>query len=277
LLFDAGTWQPPEDCYKLPGPLRLRVFRNNRGVIVYGIAVSGRRVAELVTVLGMAWVIKNVPTIARQLALVAQTGELAAVGARGASLARGALATAGAVTEAGAATGGGALATAGVTAEAGAVGGGTLAGAGAVATVALPVIVMAGVWLGLGAGYAAARKEARNENAARGFSYGFVMAVLGWSWSQAVERFGQFSATPTPEDEALRVIRANAFNRGLRAGFQAGANLADSDRTAYQDAIKEQARINTNTHPPRAWTRRTQIDYVIDLAAAARKHFLRPE
>ncbi len=69
-------------------------------------------------------------------------------------------------------------------------GGGLIAtGSGAaVVAGALPVVTMVGVFVALGAGYAEARQMAKNENFKSGFSQGFVMAVLDWTWIQAASR-----------------------------------------------------------------------------------------
>jgi hypothetical protein len=173
----------------------------------------------------------------------------------------------GTTAAAGAATGG---AAAGEATAAGAIAGG---GAGAVVAVALPVIAMVGVFVALGAGYAEARAAARNESTMSGFSQGFVMGLLGWQWHQARDRFGVWSATPTPADEAIGYIKANAYNGGLRAGFEAGSKLSPDIKKAYLHEIRKLAGRRGTT----SWSRLDQISYVIDLAAVARVHFLRPE
>jgi hypothetical protein len=155
------------------------------------------------------------------------------------------------------------------TAAAGIAGG----GAGAVAAGALPVIAMVGVFLALGAGYAEARAAVRNESTISGFSQGFVMGLLGWEWHHAVERFGVRSATPTPWDEALGLIKANAYNGGMRAGFEAESKLSSDEKKAYLREIRTLAGPRQAT----SWRRVDQISYVIELAAVARVHFLRPE
>ena len=170
----------------------------------------------------------------------------------------------GATATAGAATGG-AAAT-----EATVIAGG---GAGAVVAVALPVIAMVGVFMALGAGYAEARAAVRNESTMSGFSQGFVMGLLGWEWRHAVDRFGVRSATPTPFDEALGYIKANAYNGGMRAGFEAASKLSPDMKKAYLREIRKLAGPRGTTN----WSRLDQISYVIELGAVARVHFLRPE
>jgi hypothetical protein len=146
-------------------------------------------------------------------------------------------------------------------------------GAGAVVAVALPVIAMVGVFMALGAGYAEARAAVRNESTMSGFSQGFVMGLLGWEWRHAVDRFGVRSATPTPFDEALGYIKANAYNGGMRAGFEAASKLSPDMKKAYLREIRKLAGPRGTTN----WSRLDQISYVIELGAVARVHFLRPE
>jgi len=166
---------------------------------------------------------------------------------------------------------GGATATAGAaTTEATVIAGG---GAGAVVAVALPVITMVGVFVALGAGYAEARAAVRSESTTSGFSQGFVMALLGWEWHHAVDRFGVRYATPTPVDEALGYIKANAYNGGMRAGFEAGSKLSPDMKKAYLREIRKFAGPWGTT----SWSRLDQISYVIELGAIALAHFLRPE
>jgi hypothetical protein len=156
-------------------------------------------------------------------------------------------------------------------------GGGTAAvaggGATALAAGALPVLGMAGVFVALGSGYAQAREAVRNDYTASGFSQGFVMGLLGWEWRHAADRFGVRSVTPDPWDEALGYIRVNAYNRGLRAGYFAGAGLAADQKKAYLSAIRK----FTGRRATTSWSREDQKSYVIELAAVARTHFLKPE
>ena len=158
----------------------------------------------------------------------------------------------------------------GATAAGGAIAGG---GATAIAAGALPVLAMAGVFVALGSGYAEARAAVRNDYTASGFSQGFVMGLLGWDWHHAVDRFGVRFVIPNPMDEALGVIRVNAYNAGLRAGYFAGAGLPADQKKAYLRAIRKFAGRRDST----TWSRADQISYVIELGAVARLHILKPE
>ena len=135
------------------------------------------------------------------------------------------------------------------------------------------MIAMVGVFMALGAGYAEARAAVRNESTMSGFSQGFVMGLLGWEWHHAVDRFGVRSATDTPSDEALGYIQANAYNGGMRAGFEAGSKLSPDMKKAYLSKIRKLAGPRGTTR----WSCLHQISYVIDLGAVARVHVLRPE
>jgi hypothetical protein len=179
-------------------------------------------------------------------------------------------------TAAGGGAAGGATAAGGTTAAGGGTAvGGSIAGggAGAVAAGALPVLAMAGVFMALGSGYAEARQIVKNEETISGFSHGFAMGLLGWEWSQAVDRFWVWSARDNPMDETLGYIAANAYNRGLKAGFKKARELPDDVRKLYLRGL----RSIVGPRDTQAWTRLEQIDYVIQLGAAARMNFLRPE
>jgi len=273
LQFSTGRWSPLGDCYTLYGPLRLHVLRNNAGVIVYRIEVSARDVAALATVVSTAWLARYAPAIARGLA----QGTLGLEAAATQTALRGSLAvstTTGATGGTTAATAGAVEATAAAEVATGEVAlTGLGAGAGAIAAGAVPVLAMVGVFVALGAGYAEARAAAKNEGTASGFSQGFVMGILGWEWHQAVDRFGKFSASQTPMDEAVGFIAANAYNWGLRKGHKAGAALSLEEKHSYLRALRRWS----GSRAPARWTRLEQIDYVIDLAAAVRLHLLREE
>jgi hypothetical protein len=172
----------------------------------------------------------------------------------------------------GAVGGGGGAAGAGVVEGASVLGG----GAGAVVAGAVPVIAMVGVFLALGSGYAAAREAVRNENTVSGVSQGFVMGLLDWTWRQAVDRFGRRSVIRiNAMDEATDVIRVNAYNRGLRAGYDFAATLSADEKKAYLSRIRKFGGIRV----PKNWNRNrdAQISYVIELAAAALRSFLKRE
>jgi Domain of unknown function (DUF4157) len=174
--------------------------------------------------------------------------------------------------------GGGGGAAGGGAAGAGAVEGASVlgGGAGAVVAGAVPVIAMVGVFVALGSGYAAAREAVRNENTVSGLSQGFVMGLLGWEWRHVVDRFGRWSVIRiNAMDEATDVIRVNAYNRGLRAGYDFAATLSADEKKAYLSRIRKFGGIRV----PKNWNRNrdAQISYVIELAAAALRSFLKRE
>jgi hypothetical protein len=128
---------------------------------------------------------------------------------------------------------------------------------------------MAGVFAALGSGYAAAREIARDENTKLGFSEGFVMGLLGWEWHHARDRFGRFGLLRVYHtDEALNVIRVNAYNGGLKAGYVAAAALSDSAKKTYLSKIRKMARSAQAGN----WDRNDQISYVIELATAGLRY-----
>ena len=170
--------------------------------------------------------------------------------------------------------GGGGGAAGGGAAGAGAVEGASVlgGGAGAVVAGALPVLTMVGVFVALGSGYYAAREAVKNENTVSGLSQGFVMGLLNWTWGQARELFGRWSVLRiNAMDEATDVIRVNAYNRGLRTGYDFAATLSAAEKKAYLRQIRKFGGIRV----PKNWNRETQISYVIDLAAAALRSFLK--
>ena len=73
--------------------------------------------------------------------------------------------------------------------------------------------------------------------------------------------------------EATDVIRVNAYNRGLRAGYDFAATLSADVKKAYLRQIRKFGGIRV----PKNWNRDAQISYVIDLAAAAVRSFLKRE
>jgi len=172
--------------------------------------------------------------------------------------------------------GGGGGAAGGGAAGAGAVEGASVlgGGAGAVVAGAVPVLTMVGVFVALGSGYYAARQTVKNENTVSGLSQGFVMGLLDWTWGQARDRFGRWSVIRiNAMDEATDVIRVNAYNRGLRAGYDFAATLSADEKKAYLRQIRKFGGIRV----PKSWSRDDQISYVIALAAAALRSFLKRE
>jgi hypothetical protein len=143
-----------------------------------------------------------------------------------------------------------------------------------VGVAALPVVAMAGVFVALGSGYAAARAIVANENTASGFTQGFVTGILGWEWRHAADRFGRAFLRINRMDGATDVIRVNSYHGGLKAGWAAGSALDGDARKAYLRKLRTLGSV----HGPKAWStnrnvaRNEQISYVIALAAAGRRY-----
>jgi hypothetical protein len=140
---------------------------------------------------------------------------------------------------------------------------------GAVAAGALPVIVMVGVFVALGAGYEQARELARAEESASGFSQGFVMGILGWEWRHVVDRFYRHGVIRINQsDEELNVIRVKSYDTGLKSGFLLGSFLPEEVQRAFVSGLRKLA-----GHPSAGqWTRNDQISLVISLATAYRRY-----
>jgi hypothetical protein len=135
-------------------------------------------------------------------------------------------------------------------------------------TAGVPIAVWIGVFAAMGAPYAEAKALVKNENFQSGFSQGFVMGLLKWSWDNAISRFGKFSPGQTNVmDQSLSFIAANAYNEGLRSGFMHGRILDDATKKALLSRLKSQS---PGTRAGQ-WNRDDQISYVIELASAGRR------
>ena len=136
-------------------------------------------------------------------------------------------------------------------------------------TLGVPLAVWVGVFAAMGAPYLEARNLVRNENFQSGFSQGFVTGLLKWEWRQTVSRFFKFSpGQMNPFDESLSYIAANARNEGLRAGYVHACGLNEVGRKAILSRLRSLSPSTKAGH----WDRLDQISYVIDLAAAGRRH-----
>jgi hypothetical protein len=151
---------------------------------------------------------------------------------------------------------------------------GGMAGVGAIAAGAIPVVTMAGVFVALGAGYYEARQIAHNNGALSGFSHGFTAGVLKWEWGHVTIHFLKRNAGTNAFDQATAVAGANGYNKGLVAGFAAGSGLPENTRKAYRIQLRKLAGITSDG----AWSknpneaRLQQRNYVIELASAGLKH-----
>jgi hypothetical protein len=135
-------------------------------------------------------------------------------------------------------------------------------------TAGVPLAVWVGVFAAMGAPYAEAQALVRNENFQSGFSQGFVIGLLKWSWDHAVARFGKFSPGHTNVmDQSLSFVAANAYNEGLRSGYMHGRILDDATKKALLSRLKS---LSPNTRAGQ-WTRDDQVSYVIELASAGRR------
>lgn len=142
--------------------------------------------------------------------------------------------------------------------------------AGAAAAGAVPVVAMVGVYVALGSGYYMSRQLVKSESNASGFSQGFVAGLLGWEWRHVADRFLKKSVLRIDVwDEATNKIRVEAYNFGLAAGFIAGRGIPAVVKKAYLGDLRKLSGAQAG-----AWTAADQVAYVIDLAAAARKHGL---
>ncbi len=159
------------------------------------------------------------------------------------------------------------------------------AGIGLIGTIALPVLAMAGVFVALGSGYAAARDLAKNENSAAGFSEGLVTGLLDWEWRQTVDRFARTYLVTNQWDEAIDAIRVKYNNGGLKAGYSAATALVPAVRRAYLTKLRR----SVGAHNPAGWSpvsgdwseqmraRLVQTSYVIALASAGlRSEMIQP-
>ena len=136
-------------------------------------------------------------------------------------------------------------------------------------TLGVPIAAWVGVFAAMGAPYSEAKAIVTHENFQSGFSQGFVCGILKWEWGHAVSRFGKFGPGQlNPFDESLSYIAANSYNDGLRAGFTHASLLKEDVRKALLSRLK-----SLSPHTSRGnWDRRDQVAYVIELAAAGRRH-----
>ncbi len=147
-----------------------------------------------------------------------------------------------------------------------------------VAAVVIPVVAMVAVQVALGAPYYQAREQARKEEFAIGFARGFITGLLKWELRFTIDRFWDNAVGRNGFDDDMPRIRAKAHNEGLLAGRVAGLAKNDNEKKAYLSGLKMLTSASTDGWTSRSdnWNermraRRVQIDYVIDLSAAARK------
>ena len=165
----------------------------------------------------------------------------------------------------------------------------TVQGAGGLAmTMGIPLVAAAGVWVMLGSGYYAARKEVKRRGFMSGFSHGFTTGVLKWKWDHAVSVFAKpFVIRKNAFAPSLDREEALSYNEGLIKGWAAGEGVWESFYDKSQDKVidkKQSYRIalrklagrrdsgSWSRDPDRA--RLQQSSYVIELAGAGIKHGL---
>ena len=145
-----------------------------------------------------------------------------------------------------------------------------IAGGGSlVLTLGVPIAAWVAVWVVMGAPYVQAQTLVKNENFKSGFSHGYVIGLLMWEWSHAVSRFGKFSPQFNAADRSLGFVAANAYNGGLRTGYEHARWLLPDD--LKKNVLGQLKSLSPNTRAGN-WTRLDQIDYVIALASAGRKN-----
>ncbi len=138
-------------------------------------------------------------------------------------------------------------------------------------TLGVPIVTAVGVWVALGSGYFQAREEAKKSETLSGFSQGFAMAIIGWKWNNAVDRFRRPYLSINAFDQQMDVIRVNSYHTGLKTGYLAGLALTEPMRKEYSSKIRKAGGIRG----PKEWSRNSdiarnqQISYVIEMAAAA--------
>jgi hypothetical protein len=148
-----------------------------------------------------------------------------------------------------------------------------------IAAVTIPIVAMVAVAVALGAPYYQAREEARKEEYASGFAQGFITGLLKWELRFTIDRLWDNAVSKNAFDEQMPTIRANAHNKGLLEGRMAGLAIADDVKKRYLLGLRMLTTTSQEGWTPRSddWAermraRKVQVGYVIDLAAAARRH-----
>jgi hypothetical protein len=150
---------------------------------------------------------------------------------------------------------------------------------GVAAGVILPVVGMVAVQVALGAGYYEAREKAKKEGYATGFARGFITGLLAWELRFTIDRFWDNAVAQNAFDESIPGIQANAHNRGLVEGRIAAIAKTETERKEYLRGLYKLTVVSkagwtsrSNDWMEQMRARRVQIDYVIDLSTAAKKH-----
>jgi hypothetical protein len=103
-----------------------------------------------------------------------------------------------------------------------------------------------------------------------GFAGGFVMGLLGWNWNNVKYYFGRHGVIKVySSDEALNVIRVNAYNKGLAGGWLFGSMFSPGAKKAILGKTRRLAGHPSAGH----WTRNDKISFVMELATTVRTKF----
>ena len=149
------------------------------------------------------------------------------------------------------------------------IGGATVAGV-ALAYVG-PILGLAGTFMALGSGYQEAREEIKNEAIASSFSQGFVAGILNMSATTTSFLFGKHGVgTRNVMDQASDMMKVNAHNRGLVAGYTFANTATPDEKKAF---VFELRRFVTGVSPGN-WSDREKVNYVVEYAAKLRLHYL---
>jgi hypothetical protein len=118
-----------------------------------------------------------------------------------------------------------------------------------------PILAVAGLFLSLGAGYAAANEAIAIKWAGVGFSRGVVTSTKGMGAAKIMEHFGheQFNYGWGAADNANTVAKAYHLG-GLGAGFLQGRQLSANQRTVFWKDMQQLLRqADPKIGPPLSW------------------------
>ncbi len=141
-----------------------------------------------------------------------------------------------------------------------------VAGLEATATLSLPLLAFGMMLNAVWDSDQQALEEVRNENTQTGFSQGLIMGLLGWKWSQVDDRFVQHYVLQIYQRQDLNDARVLSDNIGLHWVITMLQTFPSNTKRISHSHSKDFGATAG------AWTRRDQIDYVIDLAARFANH-----
>jgi len=133
------------------------------------------------------------------------------------------------------------------------------------------ILGVVGIFMALGAPYEEAETEIKNEATANGFSQGLVAGLLRMSGSTVNSLFVVHDIMHRNDfDPHADVVEANAYNRGLVAGFTLAKYASDEEKKSFILEIRE----FTGDVAVGDWQDRDKINYVIEYAAKLRLNYL---